>query len=188
MRVRTLSFGAYCHLIRHLLSRSGYSSVRSCAAAPRSGATRKCTGEGGLDLLAFSHTDFSTSLTAVQLKQLREVVPRRFVDELRGAMLRLRADQGILIATSSFSGMAAEAVRDPALPAVHLIDGNRLVGMLLDRGLGVRVASDRGEGAAQLKRQVFDAPFFDELETRVEQEGKGESGGANARETESTAL
>jgi len=114
-------------------------------------------------------------LTAVQLKQYREVVPRRFVDELRGAMLRQRADQGLLIATSTFSALAVEAARDPALPAIHLIDGVRLIEMLLDHQLGVRVITIQSEPATgSTPRPVFDASFFDELETRAErQKGDG---------------
>lgn len=65
----TLSFPAYCALIRLLLSRCGYSTVRALdPGSSPSASGRRYSGEGGLDLLAFAHTDMATFLSAVGVK------------------------------------------------------------------------------------------------------------------------
>jgi restriction endonuclease Mrr len=154
-RIASLPFPAYCQLIRLLLHRSGYSSIQSLGT----GADRKIMGHGGLDLLAVAHTDVATLLTGIQIKRYKGTVPRRFVDELRGALPRFGAEQGLLIVTSRFSRKAREVAERPESPAVHLMDGDQLAGRLLERRIGLK-------RVRQAKRAgwEFDAAYFDALE------------------------
>lgn len=161
--VQDLSFPAYCQLIRHLLLQSGYATVRSLGH----GQTRKCTGQGGLDLLAFSHTDLSTSLSAVQIKQLRQPVPRRFVDELIGVMLRARCDQAIIFATSMFSAQAKDAASEKAPLPIRLVDGQALTRMLFERQIGLRPSTGKTGETGEGERWEFDPLFFETLEQRA---------------------
>lgn len=158
----TLSFPAYCALIRLLLSRCGYSTVRALdpgATASVSVSGRRYSGEGGLDLLAFAHTDLATFLSAVGVKTGRIPLGRRFVDELRGAMSRVGAEQGLLFTTATISAKTWEVAGASGLSPVHLVDGQRLARMLIERRIGVRPAGSEWE---------FDAHFFEGLEERAQ--------------------
>lgn len=187
-RVRQLSFPAYCHLIRLLLYRSGYSSVQLVEpmarhfqlnpdnlAPPnlRSGPRPLYSG-----LLAVSHTDLSSALTLVRIKQAKGVgVSRRFVDQLRGAMLRLGAEQGVLIATGRFSRFARTVATQVPLPPIRLIDGEGLCAMLRERRIGLCQVPDNSEEKRQrgrprkdsrrAMRWTVDEPFFAALERRA---------------------
>lgn len=156
----TLSFPAYCALIRLLLSRCGYSTVRALdPGATASASGRRTSGEGGLDLLAFAHTDLATFLSAVGVKTGRIPLGRRFVDELRGAMSRVGAEQGLLFTTATISAKTWQVAGASGLSPVHLVDGQRLARMLIERRIGVRPIRDGWE---------FDARFFEALEERAQ--------------------
>ncbi len=156
----TLSFPAYCSLIRLLLSRCGYSTVRALdPGSSPSVSGRRYSGQGGLDLLAFAHTDMATFLSAVGVKTGRIPLGRRFVDELRGAMSRVKAEQGLLFTTATISAKTWEVAGASGLSPVHLVDGQRLARMLIERRIGVRPIDDEWE---------FDARFFETLEERAQ--------------------
>ena len=55
---------------------------------------------------ALARTGVTAARIILQAKQYRRPVSRRFVDELRGTLLRLDARQGLLISTSTFSSVA----------------------------------------------------------------------------------
>ena len=104
-----------------------------CGGAVRGGIVR-----GGVDFSAISQQGLSSGLTLVQAKQYRIPVSRRFVDELRGAMLRSGAQHGLLITTSTFYGPALQAVALPSAWPVRLIEGSALLDQLFGHRLGVR--------------------------------------------------
>ena len=57
--------------------------------------------------------------------------------DFRGAMMG-RADKGIILTTGSFTSEARkEAVRD-GVPAIELVDGDKLINMLEDLELGLK--------------------------------------------------
>jgi restriction system protein len=95
------------------------------------------SGDGGIDgngilrlggLLSF-HVSF-------QCKRWQGTVGPATIREFRGAMMG-RADKGLIITTSSFTKDAVrEATRDGAA-AIDLVDGEQLIDMLKDLGLGV---------------------------------------------------
>lgn len=157
----TFSFPAYCALIRLLLSRCGYATVRALNTQERISASgRRYSGEGGLDLLAFAHTDLTTFVSAVGIKTGRIPLGRRYVDELRGAVSRVGAEQGLLFTTATISHKTREVAEQAGLPPVHLFDGEALAGLLIERRIGVQ----------SLKGMwVFDSSFFEALDERTQQ-------------------
>ena len=184
-RIRELSFPAYCHLVRLLLYRSGYTSVQivepgtagfatsnlTPGKSSSVGETRRLIYSG---LMAVSHTDLASALTLVRVKQAKGVpVSRRFVDQLRGAMLRLGDEQGLLIATGRFSRYAiSSATQTPSpLSPVRLIDGVMLCAMLRERGLGIRKTVETKERTFQL----IDESFFQLLEKRAGRQKENQS-------------
>jgi restriction endonuclease Mrr len=112
---------------------------------------------GGFDICARS-SSFSPSLTLVQAKQYARPVARRFVDELRGAMIRQGAQQGLLITTSTFPFNAEASAQENHLLPVVLIDGEHLLDLLFRFSLGVK--------CRQGKRRLLwrlDCAFFRDL-------------------------
>lgn len=141
-RLEALPYPAYARLVREVILASGYNSVRMMKGTAPSGLPAShAPTPGGFDLVAATHTDLSTYLTAIQIKQGKTTVGRRFVDELRGAMLRLGAEQGLLVATRTFSSAAHGAAHTLGFLPMRLLDGKELAGLLLERGQGVCIRS-----------------------------------------------
>jgi restriction system protein len=109
--------------------------------------------DGGIDgygILRLSA--FVTVRVAFQAKRLAAVVSRRDVGEFRNALLG-RAEKGVFLTTGRFtSDSKIEATRDGVIP-IELIDGERLVELFEEVGLGVKA------------KQIFeiDHSFFDEF-------------------------
>jgi Restriction endonuclease len=94
--------------------------------------------DGGIDgygLLRLS--PFVSLRVAFQAKRYKDVVTRSAVGEFRNALLG-RAEKGVFITTGRFTTDAeSEATRDGVVP-VELIDGERLVELFQDAGIGVK--------------------------------------------------
>jgi membrane-bound metal-dependent hydrolase YbcI (DUF457 family) len=129
-----LEYAAFEQVMKRLLYQSGYLSVHLIGRNHQPGHTPT----GGLDLAARSMTELTSVLTIAQVKQYRGVVPRRFVDELRGAMLRLGAEQGLLLTLSRFSQAAHTAAKSKVAP-VKLIEGAEILDLLFAYRIGVSV-------------------------------------------------
>ena len=134
---------AFNRLVARLLQRCGYQTVQVLAEA-----------RGGADLLAAAPGGLSPTRTLIQAKQYRAPVSRRFVDELRGAMLRHQAPQGLLLTTSTFFGPAHRAAALECPLPVRLVDGDELLDLLLAHGLGVSASC---QGHFALDREFFAA-------------------------------
>lgn len=124
-RVARLSFQALASLIRRLLIEMGYSEVRL-----RRTHFKGHNSGGGWDLEATLETGLTRQKVLVQVKRLSRPVQGRCVDELRGAVLRAGAAQGLLITTGVFSPVAREAATHRAVAEVTLIDGERLADLI----------------------------------------------------------
>lgn len=149
-----MEFLAYEQLIREVLARSGYSNVKMMGRRHKRGRTPT----GGHDIKAFAATDLAVSVTLTQVKQYRGVVPRRFVDELRGNILRIGAEQGLLITTSTFSSVARQAALAGGVAPITLLDGEQVLDLLILHRIGVHVL-DNGE-------PVIDRTFFDKWQKK----------------------
>lgn len=94
--------------------------------------------DGGIDgygLLRLS--PFVSLRVAFQAKRYKDVVSRSAVGEFRNALLG-RAEKGVFITTGRFTNDAeSEASRDGVVP-IELIDGERLVELFQDAGIGVK--------------------------------------------------
>ena len=65
-------------------------------------------------------------------------VQRSHVDELRGALYHHNAIQGTLLTTSDFSSGAKDAALLRGAPPISLIDGDRLVDLLIEHEIGIQ--------------------------------------------------
>ena len=129
-----LPFPAFLECIAELLRSMGYHHVR------RSGRNfwHGRTATGGWDLQATTLTGVSRGHVAVQVKRYERPVSRRFVDELRGAMSRDTARDGLLITTSRFAPKAHLAAEGVPTKPVRLVDGEELLEWMIAYRVGVR--------------------------------------------------
>ena len=133
-----LSSPAYERLIAQVLRCVGYENVRVLRAPCSSKRSHKGRNRhGGYDISALVSTEFSTQTVLIQVKQYERPISRRFVDELRGALIRTQAHQGLLITTSTFAPRARQAASEDHIGPIHLIDGVGIQELLVRYSLGV---------------------------------------------------
>lgn len=141
--LKTLPPVGFEKLCQRLLSEHGFENVVVTQQSRDGGID----GYGTLRLSAFV-----SMKVAFQAKRYKDVVSRPAVGEFRNALLG-RAEKGVFITTGRFSADAeAEASREGVIP-IELIDGERLVELFEEKGLGVK------------PKQILtiDHAFFDEF-------------------------
>ena len=171
-RLREMSVSGYEQLIALLLQAIGYNHVQvlrspnltlSTLHAPklRRRSRKGRNRHGGVDIIATGRAGLASGAVLVQVKQYVRSVSRRFVDELRGALLRREARHGLLFTTSHFASAALEAAQEDHIAPVYLIDGDMLCRLLVTHGIGVKAERKTNE------ETIFriDESFFDGLES-----------------------
>ena len=145
-----LPFPDYVARVALLMSRMGYSEVQPLGPLHEKGRN----AHGAHDIRAVHARGLTRSAVIAQAKQYSQPVPRNFVDELRGAMLRTGAQQGLLFTTSEFAPSAVEAAQagQHAAP-VRLVAGEEMARLMLSHGIG----SDRAPSARKLRRAPSEA-------------------------------
>ena len=148
-----LSIQSYEQLIAQVLRAVGYENVRVLRDPRPSRRSHKGRNRhGGYDITALVSTEYNTQPVLIQVKQYERPISRRFVDELRGALLRTQARQGVLITTSTFAPRARQAASEDHIGPIHLIDGGDLHELLLRYRLGV---GENRRGKLYLKKRFF---------------------------------
>ena len=112
------------------------------------------SNDGGIDGYGVLEINPLVSFKVLfQCKRYRNTVSPATIRDFRGAMMG-RADKGIIITTGAFTTEARrEATRDGA-PPIELIDGDKLVIMMANLGLGLRA----------VQTYELEPSFFDEFE------------------------
>lgn len=96
------------------------------------------TGDGGIDGVGVLRVNLISFHVYFQSKKWTGSVGSPEIRNFRGAM-QGRGDKGLIITTGGFTAEARrEATRDGA-PAIDLVDGETLCGLLKDLKLGVTV-------------------------------------------------
>ena len=150
-----LNVSQFESLMGQLLQALEYDDIRIMRAVhPHRRSHKGRNRHGGFDLSARS-SSFSPSLTLVQAKQYKRPVSRRFVDELRGAMIRQGAQSGLLITISRFSDKTKASARENALLPITLLNGEQLLDLLFHFSLGVRGRPGKRHWLWRLDRLFF---------------------------------
>lgn len=63
---------------------------------------------------------------------------RTVLDALRGSLYRFQAVRGTIITTSNFSKGATQVAFEPGAPPITLINGEKLIDLLIEHQIGVR--------------------------------------------------
>lgn len=133
-RLLKLEPAAFERLSQRLLRESGFTRVEVSGKS----------GDGGIDGVGVLRVNLISFQVLFQCKRWKSSVGSEVVRNFRGAM-QGRADKGLIITTGTFTAEARkEATRDGA-PAIDLIDGEALCGLLKDLRLGVNVREVRVE-------------------------------------------
>lgn len=117
------------HLVRELFSR----------LFQREGAevrVTQCSGDGGVDAIAFDPDPIRGGKFVIQAKRYTKVVPVSAVRDLFGTMISEGASKGILVTTSHYGNDSRQFVKDKP---ITLIDGQNLVHLLEEHGYSVRI-------------------------------------------------
>jgi restriction system protein len=99
----------------------------------------------------------TTITEVVQVKRMQSNITRPVIDQLRGALPYHSAIRGTLITTGRFAGNCEKAALHPGAAPITLIDGDRLLELLIENNVGIRRSN-----AVELLD--VDLQLFDELE------------------------
>lgn len=129
-RLLEMKWQEFEELIAHLLAEVGFEEIEM---------TRR-SGDGGIDVRATLVVgDVIRTRMAVQVKKWKRNVQAPVVQQVRGSLST--HEQGLIITTSDFSpGARTEAARSSAVP-VALMNGEQLVILLVENGIGVSRSS-----------------------------------------------
>lgn len=116
------------HLVKLLLDKMGYENVE---VTPSS-------GDGGVDVTAKIEFGITSVDEVVQVKRHQRAIQRKDLDALRGSLHRFKAIRGTIITTAKFSSGTKAAALESGAPPITLIDGDKLVDLLIEHDIGVR--------------------------------------------------
>ena len=119
---------AFEQLIKRLLDELGYREVE----------VTQQSRDGGIDLLATTDMGITAIREVIQARRHKRKIQRKDLDALRGSLFRFNAVRGTIIATSSFSDDTQESAIARGSAPITLIDGDKLVDLLMQNGIGVR--------------------------------------------------
>ena len=132
-------------IVLDLLHRMGYGASR--ADLQRVGGA----GDGGIDGV-ISLDKLGLEKVYVQAKRWQGTVGRPEVQGFYGALAGQRANKGVFITTSGYTAQAIDFAR--SVERVVLVDGQRLVELMMDHEVGV--------SARTIRIPKIDSDYFDE--------------------------
>ena len=116
------------HLIKRLLEAMEYESVEVTPIG----------NDKGVDVIANIQLGITSVREVIQAKRHKANVSRPTLDQLRGSLHRFGAVRGTIITTSDFSKGTTEAAFEPGAAPITLINGERLIDLLMEHGIGVK--------------------------------------------------
>lgn len=96
------------------------------------------TNDKGVDVTGISQNGITTVKEVIQVKRmLTSNVNRTVLDSLRGSLHRFDAFQGTIITLSDFAKGAKEAAFEKGAAPITLINGEKLIDLLLQYEIGI---------------------------------------------------
>ena len=115
-------------VIKRLLEEMDYQNVEVTAPS----------GDGGVDVVGDIELGITSIREVVQVKRHRKTIQRNVLDALRGSLHRFNAVRGTIITTSRFTKGTQNAAFETGAAPITLIDGEKLVELLIEHDIGVR--------------------------------------------------
>lgn len=142
LRLTWLPYLDFAFCMKRIVEQAGYQNVTLSNRKHLRGRTE----EGGFDMKAMQETGLGFVPVLIQVKRFTRPVSRRYVDELRGALLRKGVSFGVLVTTSTFSKAARFAASEYPGRPIRLIDGTELGELMFAGRIGVTETSDIATG------------------------------------------
>lgn len=115
-------------LIKDLLEAMDYEDV----------VVTKQSGDKGVDVVASYQFGITQIKEVVQVKRHKGNITRPVLDQLRGALPYHGAIRGTIITTGGFAQGCKDAALFPGAAPITLIDGNKVIELLLKHGVAVK--------------------------------------------------
>lgn len=115
-------------LIKDLLEAMDYEDV----------VVTKQSGDKGVDVVATYQFGITQIKEVVQVKRHKGNITRPVLDQLRGALPYHSAIRGTIITIGGFAKGCTDAALFPGAAPITLIDGDKLIELLLKHGVGVK--------------------------------------------------
>lgn len=119
------------HLIKNLLESMNYQNVNVTSQS----------NDKGVDVIADIEFGITSIREVVQVKRQKANIQRTVLDALRGSLHRFNAVRGTIITTSNFTKGAESASIENGAAPITLINGNKLIDLLIQNELGIKKKS-----------------------------------------------
>lgn len=119
---------AFEHLVARVLAAMDYEDIEVIGQS----------GDGGVDVVAEIELGVTSVREVVQVKRHKRTIQRKDLDALRGSLYRFNAVRGTIVTTSSFARGTKKAAFAQGAAPITLIDGKKLIDLLIEHDLGVR--------------------------------------------------
>ncbi|WP_198409155.1 restriction endonuclease [Magnetospira sp. QH-2] len=129
-RSRLISMDPYAFeaLVGSLLEAMDYEDV----------VVTKQSGDKGVDVVARYQFGITEITEVVQVKRQQGTITRPILDQLRGALHYHNAIRGTIITLGKFAKGTKDAAIHPGAPPITLIDGDKLIELLVKHGIGIK--------------------------------------------------
>jgi restriction system protein len=127
-RLSTMDPYAFEQVIARLLQAMDYTDVEVTARS----------GDKGVDVIGRIALGITEVREVIQVKRQQGNVQRPVLDMLRGALHRFGAVKGTIISLGGFAKGSQSAAFEPGAAPITLIDGEKLLDLLIENGIGVR--------------------------------------------------
>lgn len=127
-RLMELEPYAFEHFVKELLEEMEYENVE---------VTRQ-SGDKGIDVVANYQFGITEITEVVQVKRTESTIGRPVIDALRGALPYHQAIRGTIITLGPFARGVEDSALFPGAAPITLIDGNRLLELVVKHQIGVR--------------------------------------------------
>jgi len=99
----------------------------------------KASGDKGVDVVATVQSGITTVREVVQVKRHgKSSIQRSVIDQLRGSLPYYQAIRGTLITLGKIGKGATDAAVYPGAAPITLIDGEKLLDLLIEHGIGMK--------------------------------------------------
>lgn len=122
---------AFEHLVKRLLEAMDYDNVIVTPAS----------NDKGVDVVGDIELGITSVREVIQAKRHKNTIQRTVLDALRGSLHRFNAVRGTIITTGTFSAGTSKAAFEPGAAPITLIDGAKLIDLLIEHGIGVHKKS-----------------------------------------------
>ena len=119
---------AFEHLVARVLEAMDYENIEVTGQS----------GDGGVDVVGEIELGVTSVREVVQVKRHRRTIQRKDLDALRGSLYRFNAVRGTIVTTSGFARGTKEAAFAQGAAPITLIDGEKLIDLLIKHDIGVR--------------------------------------------------